>query len=231
MLELLRRPKWAVVTVLVIALVALTFNLGLWQLRRLDERQARNDLVAARVDAAPIPVGVALGSGEPDLRYLPVSAVGRFLPDQAVLVANRSFEGAPGFWVLAPFVTADETIVVNRGFVNRAELAGGLDAVSWPTGEVAIDGLLQTTVEGGVFATEEDPPVINRPDVAAIADRMGFAPTTAYLQAGAADAPLNVVPPPPLDDGPHLAYAGQWFIFGLIALGGYPLVLRRVAGA
>jgi cytochrome oxidase assembly protein ShyY1 len=36
------------------------------------------------------------------------------------------------------------------------------------------------------------------------------------------------VPPPELDEGPHLSYAVQWFIFSAIAIVGYPLVLRRV---
>ncbi|MDZ7733752.1 MAG: hypothetical protein U5R31_12355 [Acidimicrobiia bacterium] len=35
--------------------------------------------------------------------------------------------------------------------------------------------------------------------------------------------------PPALDEGPHLSYAVQWFIFGTIALGGYPLILDKVA--
>jgi hypothetical protein len=36
------------------------------------------------------------------------------------------------------------------------------------------------------------------------------------------------VPLPELSEGPHLGYAAQWFIFSMIALVGYPLVLRRV---
>jgi hypothetical protein len=41
--------------------------------------------------------------------------------------------------------------------------------------------------------------------------------------------PLYPVPPPPLSNGPHLSYAIQWFIFSVIALVGYPIVLRRQA--
>jgi hypothetical protein len=40
---------------------------------------------------------------------------------------------------------------------------------------------------------------------------------------------LYPVPPPPLSKGPHLSYAVQWFIFTVIALVGYPLILRRQA--
>ena len=38
-----------------------------------------------------------------------------------------------------------------------------------------------------------------------------------------------IAEPPDLDAGPHLGYAMQWFSFSLIALVGYPLILRRVA--
>ncbi|MFW6079920.1 MAG: hypothetical protein ACODAE_09875, partial [Gemmatimonadota bacterium] len=42
---------------------------------------------------------------------------------------------------------------------------------------------------------------------------------------GRGPAPL---PPPSLDDGPHLSYAIQWFSFGAIALVGWTvLALRR----
>jgi hypothetical protein len=38
-----------------------------------------------------------------------------------------------------------------------------------------------------------------------------------------------LVPTPELSDGPHLGYAGQWFIFALLTVIVYPLLLRRVA--
>jgi cytochrome oxidase assembly protein ShyY1 len=40
---------------------------------------------------------------------------------------------------------------------------------------------------------------------------------------------LTPVPLPPQDNGPHLSYAVQWFIFSTIAVIGYPLILRRNA--
>ena len=37
------------------------------------------------------------------------------------------------------------------------------------------------------------------------------------------------MPPPTLDEGPHLDYAGQWFIFATLTIIVYPLLLRRTA--
>jgi len=38
-----------------------------------------------------------------------------------------------------------------------------------------------------------------------------------------------VIPPPVLNDGPHLNYAYQWASFTLLALIAYPILLRKVA--
>ncbi|HEX5950122.1 MAG TPA: hypothetical protein VFZ96_03895, partial [Actinomycetota bacterium] len=42
------------------------------------------------------------------------------------------------------------------------------------------------------------------------------------------DMPV-VVPRPELDEGPHLSYAVQWFIFATIALVGFVVLARREA--
>ena len=39
------------------------------------------------------------------------------------------------------------------------------------------------------------------------------------------------IPPPEQDDGPHLAYAGQWVLFSACAVGGWIIVVRRRARA
>ena len=44
----LLRPSWLISHVLVAALIVSTLCLGIWQLRRLDERQSYNDLFESR---------------------------------------------------------------------------------------------------------------------------------------------------------------------------------------
>ena len=45
---------------------------------------------------------------------------------------------------------------------------------------------------------------------------------------GTGEIPFGL-PAPPLDEGAHLGYAVQWFVFFTIGLIGYPLVLVRLA--
>ena len=73
-----------------------------------------------------------------------------------------------------------------------------------------------------------------RADVARIAEQLPYPILPAYVQlqtqqpAQAGPRPA-VLPEPVLDEGPHLSYAIQWFIFTTIAIVGYPLILRRKA--
>ena len=48
-------------------------------------------------------------------------------------------------------------------------------------------------------------------------------------QAPPTDGVIKPYPLPERSEGPHFAYAVQWGVFTLIAIGGYPLVIRRVA--
>jgi len=56
MYRFLLQPKWIGFHLLVIAAIVTMVNLGMWQLRRLDERQAFNATVEARYDEPPVPL-------------------------------------------------------------------------------------------------------------------------------------------------------------------------------
>jgi len=49
------------------------------------------------------------------------------------------------------------------------------------------------------------------------------------VATGTGAATLVPLGPPEPDEGPHLGYAVQWFIFSTIAAVGYVLLLRKVA--
>jgi len=47
------------------------------------------------------------------------------------------------------------------------------------------------------------------------------------LQGEPGDSLPYPLPPPDLSEGPHLGYAGQWFIFAAIGAVGWVILLRR----
>lgn len=224
------RPKWILSHALVLALVVVMINLGFWQLDRHDERAERNERIEQRATRAPVSWGeITEDPGRNE--FVRVEVDGHFDDGETVLVANRTLDGAPGFWVMTPLRIEEQVrLWVARGFVNRETAAG--DPAAWSAGDgpVTVVGTLQLSADGGVFAPDRETAEISRPDTGALSQRAGFVDQTVYLQAESNSAsPLTPIPLPDLDAGPHRGYAAQWFIFSAIALVGYPLVLRKVA--
>ncbi len=242
----LRQPKWVAFTALVIVLVVAMLNLALWQLRRLDERQDRNDRVATALVATPVPIG------EGNLpEWTTVTATGTFDPDQQVLIRNRSYQGQPGYHVVTPLRQGDgSALLVNRGWVPLAGDDGELDVPPPPVGEVTVTGHVRPSQRKGRFFSPTDPAEgtldqLYRVDVPRIAEQAPYPLLPVYVELTSLDPPaadttadagsavtLPVpIPPPAQDDGPHLAYAGQWVLFAACVVGGWVIVVRRRARA
>ena len=246
MWDFARRPRWILSHILVLVLIVVMINLGFWQLRRLHEKTTLNDHVRSRGSLATEPITALVPTGSTrastrDVQWRRVTATGTYRVADELVVSNRSISGQPGFWVLTPLVESDGSIIpVVRGFVFRPEFEQrGISDVPAPAGEVTIEGALQASPTSGLFGDERSQggpvPAISQVDTARLAQRWGgtVLPVWLRLDSGAGapstQGPLYPVPPPPLSNGPHLSYAVQWFIFSLIAIGGYPIVLRRQA--
>lgn len=225
------RPKWIVSHLFVLALVVLMVNLGFWQLRRFDERGVFNDTVRVALATAPRQVAAGVTPAE----WQRVIVRGTYRPGTDVLVANRAQNDQSGYWVLSALDTVDGTLVVDRGFVPRSLVAqGSLAESAAPGGTVELVGTVQNS-RRGVFATSTGSSAvieISQVDVARLGARWGVDPLPYWIHATTAQGKLLApVSDPSLNDGPHLSYAFQWFIFSTIALIGYPLILRRNAQA
>ncbi len=243
-------PKWLVRHVLVVVLVVTMVVLGFWQLGRLDDKRAYKALVEARQDQpvaeveAVIPVDGPIGSPAiDDVLYRSVRATGSYAVDDTVIVLNRTLNGASGAWVLTPLRLADgRALVVNRGFLGF-DRDGEIVPPTPPSGVVTVEGLVfPSQTRGRIGPT--DPAegrldVLARVDLERYAAQVDYAVLPAYVQlvtsdpAEASAAPgvpeLVALGAPEPDEGPHLGYAVQWFIFTTIASGGYLLLLRKVA--
>jgi cytochrome oxidase assembly protein ShyY1 len=236
------RPRWLLSHVLVAVLIVTMIGLGLWQLRRLDDRRDRNALIEQRTEEPAVPLAEVLAIDDPaaadGVQFRRVEISGTYDPGSDVLVRNRTFDGQPGSWLLATMRLDDGgAVVVSRGWVPvTGEQVPPDDALA-PAGPVTVDGIIEITQERGRFGST-DPAGgtlrrVARVDVERLSEQIDGPTYPVWVQTTTerpdpGDLPVPVEPPE-LDEGPHLGYAVQWFIFSLIALLGYPLVLRRVA--
>jgi surfeit locus 1 family protein len=241
------RPWWIVSHVIVLALVVVMVNLGLWQLRRLDEVRERNDHLAERIAAPPepieelVPVGAGTDADVDAVVDRQATARGTYRPDEQVLIRGRSLDDRPGSWVVVPLELADGRVVaVNRGWIsNDGRHTAVPEEYVVPDGEVDLTGLLHPTqTRGTLGATDPDDGVVAslaRIDLARLDEQVEGDLLPVWLQLtepepSAPDPSPTVLGLPDVDDeGSHMSYAVQWFIFATIAACGYPLILRRRA--
>jgi cytochrome oxidase assembly protein ShyY1 len=240
----LLRPRWIAFHVLIAVLVVVMVNLGLWQLRRLDERQGRNATVRERSELAAEPVTDWL---EPEsgaeaveaAEWRPLSGTGTYDDTATVLIRNRTLDGAAGYHVVTPLVLDDgDAVLVNRGFIPRGEAADAPAPPAAPEGTVTVVGRARPTQERGLFGPPDpdDGTLIeaHRIDIPRLAEQLRYPVLPAYLDlASTSPEPGTpqpaLLPLPALDDGPHLSYAIQWFLFAVLAVVGWFLAVRHSA--
>jgi surfeit locus 1 family protein len=245
------KPRWILSHLFILALVVTFVDLGFWQLRRLDERRIYNALVESRQDLPVASVADLLPNGPTstsdqvnDVIYRPLTVAGTYAPDQEVLVRNRTNNGVPGYWVLTPLIQSDGTaVVVNRGWVpfGPTNPDGPWTDFAPPTGVVTVVGKVQASqvrsngiVGGPKDADEGTLRTLSRVDIGRLQQQVDetLYPISVDLtsqdptQVGLLPVPI---PLPVLDEGPHLNYAGQWFIFATLTVIVYPLLMRRLA--
>ena len=238
-------PSLRVIATLSVALpLAVLFaRLGAWQLSRLDERQAHNVLLEARLADtvaafASLPPDTAAG------HYRRGRAAGSYLYDREVVWAPRMRRGSPGVNFLTPLRISgsDTVLMVNRGWAYSPD-ARSVEFARWREADSArVTGYVETWTQecgdsaGAAFpgsCGDSSARALRRLDRSAV-ERLVGKPVYPYLLMQTSDSALRAdsvparVGEPVLDEGPHRGYAFQWFAFALIALvGGSALAIRE----
>ncbi|MEQ8840401.1 MAG: SURF1 family protein [Acidimicrobiales bacterium] len=231
--------KWVLSHVFVVSMVVAMTGLGFWQLQRLDERKVRNVEVRAAIEADPVPVEALLGNptlapDDPPLDQRLVLVAGEYLEDESFFVANRTFESQAGLWLATPMRLADgRIVVVSRGWVPRLWASGDdVREIDTPTGTIEVLGRFLSSVEGGRIGGGSTSilPEVSRLDIGAVEEMLDLDLENSWVQLVEQAPPLGElpipVPPPGLDEGPHLSYAFQWFFFAVGTVVAYGLILR-----
>ena len=226
--------------VLLLAAAAVCARLGVWQLERAEVRGAASaEREAERVlTADPVPLADVLVPGQTftgEMVARKVEATGTFDDARTLLVTGRAHDGrTDGYLVLTPLLvgTADGTaaLPVVRGW------SAGEDVAPAPAGEVTVVGWLQAGEEAGAAAVDGRTDAISP---AQLVVTWGSPVHTGYLVTQTSDpadpADLELLDPPRKAGGglnvQNLAYAAQWWIFGIFAVGlWWRLVRDEAAG-
>lgn len=235
----LASPRWAGYLALVVVFAIACTALGTWQFNRRAEALAEVARIDANYDADPVPVAEALPDPDAfdiDQRWQVVALSGEYLHDEEVVVRNRPGSGSTGFEVLTPMRLEDGTVfVVDRGWIPQDSSGRPSEVPPAAEGRVEVTARLKAgeqqiagrTSSGAEFATI---------DLDELAERVGEPTYTgAYgilVQSGAdATEPPIALPRPVRDEGPHLSYALQWFVFalmGFVALGWFANQERKL---
>jgi surfeit locus 1 family protein len=215
-----------------LAAAAVFIYLGLWQVGRLHERQARNAVVAAQQRSRPVPFA-AVPRDTAGAHYRPAGLEGRYDYAHELVVTSRTRRGSPGVDLVTPVRVAgsDTAVLVNRGWVYSPD-GGTVDLARWREGDSAsVVGYVELyPPDAGATTTATGPRIVRRVSRQEIAAKVPY-PVAPYYLVSLGDS-LSLTHParreiPALDDGPHFSYAVQWFFFAAIALGGAGVVVWR----
>lgn len=212
-------------------------GLAQWQWSRRLEAVAEIRVVAQNWDAAPVALREVLPGGaalDAAAEWTPVVIEGEYLLDEQLLVRNRPLTGRPGFEVLTPLLLdTGEVFIVDRGWVPTGEAQDSPDSVpAPPSGPVEVLVRLkpgEPTITGrgapeGQIATIHLPDLVERVEGGpVIPGAYGLMDSETPATSERPTAALR----PVADEGPHLSYTFQWYLFALLGFIGYGWALRQ----
>lgn len=222
--------QWWYVTLFVILGTIFLARLGFWQLDRLEQRRAYNQLVATRWDQAPFDLNQeALPADLEALGYRRIEVTGTFDYANQVALKNQNRDSAPGVGLVTPLRLSDgRTMLVSRGWVPLDQATPDQWAqFNEATGETTVVGMLQKSqLLPGANPPEVPQTEWFRVDIDAIQRQLPYELMPVFLAQlpepgrGYADLPYREVPFE-LSEGNHFSYALQWFLFAVVLAGGY----------
>jgi cytochrome oxidase assembly protein ShyY1 len=235
MIRLLFTKRWMGYLALTVVFAIVSSFFGLWQWDRRGQAVAAINVLEANWDRVPQELVSAEGLSPTSDQWAPVLVRGEYAPEDQMLVRTRPRGGQVGFEVLVPLRSdTGFTVVVNRGWIPTGESSDFPDVVpEAPTGEVSVVARIkpgEPTLRGR-GAPEGQLPSI---DLGAMENAVGYDLETGFFLLLDSETPQSAVVPlpslrPVLDEGPHLSYTLQWFVFALLALIAFVALLRQEA--
>ena len=230
------RSRWVGVAVLLLV-SGVCARLGVWQVSRLHQRRAVNAAILRARTEPPISLDAPGARDSASLAYRRVTATGRYDRGRELVLRGQAYMGTPGVYVVTPLrlQESDTALLVLRGFVPAADaVRADLRALDEP-GELSVTGLAEPIGSGG-----GQPLVVEGSSTWARLDLPALRGTLPYpiLPVALLQTPDSALPryprrldAPEVDDGPHLSYAVQWFLFSVMGIAFGLVVVARGGGA
>jgi surfeit locus 1 family protein len=224
---MLRSTRLIAFVALAVGLAAFFVAMGFWQLARVDERRAANDIIRAALVLPSVPVASLGHANVPANRYVIVEGIPDY--DHEFVHAGRSRNGSPGVHIFTPVRTGETTaVLVNRGWIYSAD-AATIDLARWREERQVFRGYTREMPSGD--SVSRAPPLrrVRALSHHAIRPLIPYRLSRFYVvsQDSANERTPARLAEPELTQGRHLGYAIQWFCFAAIALIGAGVVVRR----
>ena len=230
------RGRAVVILIATIVGVAITANLGAWQLRRAAQKIALQDALESRARLSVL-FAPDLAHDEAQAQaqhYRPVHLRGHWVAAHSVFLDNRQMAGRAGFYLVTPLQLEGrrEAVLVQRGWVPRDQRDRTLlPAVPTPGGVVEVDGrIAPPPARLYEFAPSARGAIRQNLDLDEFRRETGLAlaPLSVLESSETADSPvaagaglLRQWPRPAVDVQKHYGYAFQWFALCALMAGLY----------
>ncbi|WP_353055423.1 SURF1 family protein [Leucobacter sp. CX328] len=241
--KFLYSPRWLGYFALLVIFAIACVYLGNWQFERRAEARAEIDRIDLNYDSDPVPLAEEVPDrsvfNEDKQKWQQVTVTGEYL-DTIILARNRPGPGSVGSDMIVPFKTNDgKVFFVDRGWVNvdgaqsesedsaaREMAIASLPSV--PAGQIELTARLRAsepeipgrTSDGMTVASIQSSEIarVTGTQANAYLETYGMLVKEASLDGEEIATEHGTLPArPERDEGPHLSYALQWYVFIVIA--------------
>ncbi|TNF92801.1 MAG: SURF1 family protein [Gammaproteobacteria bacterium] len=214
------RPAF-IPSLVTVAMLAVLFSLGAWQLSRSKEKKALIDTYQYAAEGQAVSINDVMLDWEP-WRFRKLEISGRYDNDHQILLENQIHNGKPGFFVLTPFTinNGKTTVLVNRGWTARLEQHNDIPNIMINSEIDEIIGLVNSPPSVGMRMGTLDQSPIGWPklipyiDMAWVQLQLGtqVEPWILLLDAGQEEGYVREWKPVVrVTPEKHKGYAFQWF--------------------
>jgi len=217
------KPKLWLSIVTILALI-LFVKLGLWQLSRADEKDARHISLEYYAQQPAVTIPSILVNLE-DYQYRQVEVRGYFNSEYSIFLDNKLHQGVAGYHVLTPLQLENSSmnVMVNRGWVSGGGDRSQLPEVITPEDRVEISGFIVAPTIKALSLSDEQ--VIDKVwqnfdlDIYRLKTKLTLQPLLLLQQDNKIDDGLvRQWDKPESGSAKNLGYAFQWFSLAVATL-------------